>query len=389
MIEIDEAINLVAQSSIRLKNVELLLIDALNHYLSEDIYSNMDMPPFSQSAMDGYAICGEMNSFDVVGEVQAGDIDLKSLSEGQAYRIFTGAMIPKWTTAIAKQEIVERSGSKIELTEKIKLGTSIRLKGEEIQSGQILLKSGIQINPAAIGLMSGLGIAKVKVIKRPKITLVVTGDELTQLEEELILGRIYESNSYMLKAALLNSGFDVKISLVKDNYLETKKTIELAIQTNDLVIVTGGISVGDYDFVGKALNEIGVKEIFYKVNQKPGKPLYYGEKNNVKIFALPGNPAAALTCFYVYVLSAIKLMMGDSNPTLEKRKAIIAHDYSKKGDRAHFLKAQFNNHQVVVHSGQSSAMLSSFVDANCLLYLGGNVREVKLGEEVEILMLPL
>ena len=389
MIGIKDAINLVASSTIKLDSIDSELIDALNYNLSEDIYSNMDMPPFSQSAMDGYAICGDGDGFDVLGEIKAGDTDQYNLTDGQAYRIFTGAMIPEGTTAIAKQEIVERSIDKIQVQEKIKQGTSIRLKGEEIRSGQIVLKAGTKINPAAIGLLSGLGVSKVKVIKQPITTLVVTGDELIQLGEELKLGKIYESNSYMLKSALLNSGFDSNIVLVKDNYLETKNRIESAIETSDLVIITGGISVGDYDFVGKALNEIGVKELFYKVNQKPGKPLFYGEKNNVKIFALPGNPAAALTCFYVYVLLAIKLMMGCPGPGLTKRKARITHDYIKKGDRSHLLKAQLNNDEVIVHKGQSSAMLSSFVDTNCLVYISGEVTEVKTGEELEVYMLPI
>lgn len=388
MIGVKDAIKKVITSSIRLKTVKVELIDALNHCLAEDVYSKMDMPPFSQSAMDGYAICGKGTTFKLVGEVKAGDTEIFTLEEGQAFRIFTGAMIPNGTTAIAKQEIVDQDNGVISLQEDVKNGTSIRVKGEEILTGKIVMTIGTQITPAAIGLLSGLGVSKVNIIKRPVITLVVTGNELTQLGEELLLGKIYESNSYTLKSALLDAGFESKVVLVKDDYLETKQTIESAIDTSDLVIMTGGISVGDYDFVGKALNEIGVDQQFYKVKQKPGKPLFYGVKGNVKIFALPGNPAAALTCFYVYVLSAIKVMMGNANPTLESRKVKISHDYNKKGDRVHLLKAQVNDNEVTVHTGQSSAMLSSFVDANCLLYLGSEVSEVKSGTEVEVFMLP-
>jgi molybdopterin molybdotransferase len=152
--------------------------------------------------------------------------------------------------------------------------------------------------------------------------------------------------------------------------------------------MTGGISVGDYDFVGKALNDLNVNQVFYKVNQKPGKPLYYGEKGNVKIFALPGNPAAALTCFYVYVLTAIKNMMGENYSGLEKRNVTISHDHIKKGNRAHLLKAQVVSNKVTVHKGQSSAMLSSYVDANCLLYVDSETNLIESGDEVEVLMLP-
>lgn len=388
MIEVEKAINLVQSSQIKLEIIELDLMDALGCCLAENISSPIDMPPFSQSAMDGYAICGEGNKFDLVGEVKAGDVRALNLEQGKATRIFTGAMIPIGTTAIAKQEIVERIGDIIHLQEEVNIGTSIRQQGEEVKSGECVLQSGTEINPAAIGLLSGLGIARVKVYRRPNIQLIVTGDELTKLGDRLVPGKIYESNSYTLRAALREAGFHCSVSYVKDNYQDTKSLIEKAIQTNDLVIMTGGISVGDYDFVGRALDEIGVNQVFYKVKQKPGKPLYYGELNNVKIFALPGNPAAALTCIHIYVKLAIKLMMGNANPMLQKRSVTMAHSYAKKGDRAQFLKAQIKDNKVTVHSGQSSAMLSSFVDANCLLYINNNTKEVSTGDTVEAYVLP-
>jgi molybdopterin molybdotransferase len=388
MISITEAENIIKNSSITVETESIELINSVGHYLSEPIFSPLNMPPFSQSAMDGYAICGKGNSYTVVGEIKAGATHTHVLKNGEAYRVFTGAMIPENTTSIAKQEIVERLNDSITLTETVKVGTSIRKAGEELQKEDLVLGKGTQLNAAAIGLLSGLGIQNVTVYKKPKITLVITGDELTKQGQELQKGKIYESNSFTLKSALLNLGLESKTQFVKDDYFATKDTINSAIQSSDLVIMTGGISVGDYDFVGEALNELDVEQKFYKINQKPGKPLYYGEKDNTKIFALPGNPAAALTCFYVYVLTAIKTMMGASNPNLIKTKVTLSHNHTKKGDRGHLLKAKLINGEVAVHKGQSSAMLSSFVDANCLLHIDSTTNQIKKGSLVDVYLIP-
>jgi len=388
MIDIESAIQKVTKSKIFTDCVHKEITQVLGYYLAQDVISPMNMPPFSQSAMDGYAICGELETYCLVGEIKAGDTHTFKLKNGEAYRIFTGAMIPENTTSIAKQEIVIKHKDKIALTEKVKIGMSIRLESEELTKGDVVLKKGTKINPAAIGLLTGLGLQEIEVYEKPKITVIVTGSELTKAGLPLEKGKIYESNSNTIQSALLENGFESNVKWVKDDYQSTFNLINSAIKNNNVVIMTGGISVGDYDFVGKALNEIGVNQKFYKVNQKPGKPIYYGEKNNTKVFALPGNPAAALTCFYVYVLTALKVMIGSQNPQLTQTKAVINHSHLKKGDRAHLLKAQVNQNTVTVHTGQSSAMLSSFVDANCLIHLKSDVNQVNQGETVNVLMLP-
>ena len=389
MIEVEDAIRIIQESGLLTSYQPVALVDSLGLVLAEDIISTMNMPPFSQSAMDGYAICGDFSSFNVVGEIKAGDVEMYDVNQKEAYRIFTGAMIPRGTTAIAKQEIVERNGDVVSLLEQVKEGTSIRIEGEEIQKGDLILKKGTFITPAAIGLLSSFGIAEVMVYMKPIITVIVTGNELTAVGEKLQPGRIFESNSYTLRAVLKNHGYNVEVKKVKDNFEATKSIIAEAIALSDVVIMTGGISVGDYDFVGKALYDLGVKEAFYKVNQKPGKPIFYGLKDDVKIFGLPGNPAAVLTCFYIYVLPAIRKMAGITPPSLIRRKVQLGHDYNKKGTRSYLLKAKVENDKVFIHKGQSSAMLSSFVDANCLLFLDKDRSEFAAGDDVEVFMLPL
>ena len=390
MISINEALNKVTETSFQLEKITINLADALGFVLNEDIKSPIQMPPFSQSAMDGYAICGLANSYTLIGEVQAGDTNTgRPLQNGEAVRIFTGAMIPEGTTAIAKQEIVNRNDNTITLLEDVPEGMSIRKKGEEIALNAIAMTKGTVINPAAIGFLSGLGIQKVSVIRKPKIGVIVTGNELVKPGTKLLPGQIYESNSATLSAVLKHAGFEPTVVSVKDDFTETKNTIDKTIKENDVVIITGGISVGDYDFVGKSLNELNVEEVFYKVKQKPGKPIFYGIKENKRIFGLPGNPAAVLTCFYMYVLPSIKTIMGNSNPILENTKIPLLHDFTKKGDRAHLLKGYVNSEGVKVHTGQSSAMLSSFVGANCLIYLSEEDREITVGTNVTIYKLPV
>ncbi len=388
MISVATAVGIIKTSQIKTKIIEVNVIDALNYFLAEDIYSPINMPPFSQSAMDGYALCGEGDQYKVIGVIKAGDTHQFQLKQGQAYRIFTGAMIPENTTSIAKQEIVEVFGNSIKLKEVVKQGTSIRKEGEELQKGDVVLKQGTKLTPAGIGLLSGVGVSSVKIHQQPKVALIVTGNELTRLGNPLLPGKIYESNSFAIKSALLNLGIKCELHFVKDTFDATKQVIGNAINANNLVIMTGGISVGDYDFVGKALKELQVEQQFYKVKQKPGKPLFYGEKGQTKVFGLPGNPAAAITSFYVYILPAIRVMMGSSSPKLLKIKAKLAHNYTKKGDRAHFLKAQIKGDKVTIHQGQSSAMLSSFANANCFLFLDENQNEMKQGDQVDVLILP-
>ena len=390
MISIKEALARVKENTAKLDSVNVNLLNALGSVLSESIQSPINMPPFDQSAMDGYALGGEALVYAVVTEIQAGaSATGKSLTRGEAARIFTGAMIPEGTVSIAKQEIVKREGDSITLIEDVREGMSIRKKGEELAINDIAISKETYLNPAAIGFLSGLGIQEVNVYRKPKIAIIVTGNELTKPGEKLLPGRIYESNSATLTAVLKHAGFDSSLVTVKDDFNSTKETIGSAIDQNDVIIITGGISVGDYDFVGKALEELHVEEVFYKVKQKPGKPLFYGKKGDKSIFALPGNPAAVLTCYYMYVRTAIRSLIGISTPMLEEREVSILHDFIKKGDRAHLLKAYITPEGVQVHAGQSSAMLSSFVDANSLMYLSEEDREIKKGDKVLVYILPI
>lgn len=282
MITIEEAKTHINNNTSILKDERLALADSLGFVLSEDIHSSINLPSFRQSAMDGYAVCFSSQtpiSFKLVEEVKTGDTKLTQLKKGECARIFTGAMVPEWTDAVVMQEKVTVKGKKIYLETPPSLGDNIREIGEQIKTNEIALSKGTKINAAGIGFLSALGITDVKAYKKPTISIVVTGNELSRPSEKLEQGKIYESNSHMLSSALKTSGYKTnKTVWVKDDLNSTIEELKQVSKESDVVLISGGISVGDYDYVENALEKIEVEKLFYKVNQKPGKPLYFGKK---------------------------------------------------------------------------------------------------------------
>ena len=391
MISIEEALDAVIKNTPKISSeIELPVEEAGNSILSQDVISPINMPPFRQSAMDGYAVnLHEGFTYSITGKVKAGDDHQPLLNPGEAIRIFTGAPVPDSTNAVVVQEKTTVNARQLILEKNPLKGDNIRPLGEQVKKGGLALKEGTKLTPAAIGYLSSLGIKEVPVYKKPSIAIVTTGNELTEAGRSLEYGKIYESNSAMLKSAILNLGLEtISIHKVEDDYDETFKKLQDVITRNDLVIITGGISVGDYDFVGRALKELTVKEVFYKVNQKPGKPLFFGKHEQTTLFALPGNPAAALTCFYIYVQTALLKMTG-KNFNLNKVMATSRSDFFKNGDRPQFLKAIYKEGEVSILEGQSSAMLQTFSIANALVKMPGNVEQIKVNDKVEVNLLPV
>ncbi|MGB7843706.1 MAG: gephyrin-like molybdotransferase Glp [Salinimicrobium sp.] len=391
MVSIEEALKAVVENSKKISlEINLPIESCLNAILSKDISSPINMPPFRQSAMDGYAInLHEDLSYSLVGEVKAGDGHQPILGKGEAIRIFTGAPVPDSANAIVMQEKVIVKGGNIFVEKNPLKEDNIRPMGEQVKKGELALKKGTRLTPAAIGYLSSLGLTEVSINKKPSIAIITTGNELIEAGQSLTYGKIYESNSVMLKSALLNLGFDtISIHKVEDNYNNTYNKLQEVIVKNDMVIITGGISVGDYDFVGKALKELDIEQIFYKVHQKPGKPLFFGKNENTILFALPGNPAAALTCFYVYVQASLQVMAG-SESNLTKVMATSTSDFIKKGDRPQFLKAIYKEGKVSILEGQSSAMLQTFAVANALVKMAGDLEQIRVNDKVEVLLLPI
>ncbi|WP_298238119.1 gephyrin-like molybdotransferase Glp [uncultured Algibacter sp.] len=392
MISISEAISIVKHNGKPLLKSTIKTIEKAGGYiLFEDIHSPIYMPPFRQSAMDGYALnLHDDLSYKLIGEVKAGDGHELQLKKGEAIRIFTGAPVPDSANAIMMQEKVVVNGETITISEHIPLEHNIRPLGEQVKAGDIALKKDTKLTPAAIGYLISLGITTVSVYKKPNIAIVTTGNELIEAGQDLPHGKIYESNSKMLLSALYNLKFyDVRLYKVEDDYKKTVDTLKDTLENNDLVLITGGISVGDYDFVGKALKQLHVEELFYKVKQKPGKPLFYGKEDNTQVFALPGNPAAALSCFYVYAYITLQQLMNREDVELPKVEAKTINTFEKKGDRPQFLKGIYNNGEVEILDGQNSSMLQTFALSNALIFIPAEILKVNSGDIVEVILLPV
>ncbi|PHS67521.1 MAG: molybdopterin molybdenumtransferase MoeA [Flavobacterium sp.] len=392
MISVEEAFELVQKNIIpTTKTQKQSISKSLGFVLAETVLSPINMPPFRQSAMDGYALnIHTKNNYTIIDEVKAGDGHHPVLKAGEAVRIFTGSAVPDTANSVIMQEKTSREGDVLTLTSPAVENENIRPLGEQVKKGAIALKKDTKLSPAAIGYLTTLGISEIEVFTKPSIAIVTTGSELVEAGQELTYGKIYESNSGMLQTALQSLGFDkVTITKVKDDFISTKISLEKAISENDLVLISGGISVGDYDFVGKALLELGTEQLFYKVKQKPGKPLFFGKKGNTPVFALPGNPASALNSFYVYVQPALQKLSGNNDFSLPRVNAMLTSNFIKKGNRAQFLKASVKNGEVTILEGQSSAMLHTFAIANAFVYVPAEVNTLSKGDSVEVIMLPV
>jgi molybdopterin molybdotransferase len=418
MISVPEAFSILELNLPALHEVEISLFQARKHILAQSLMSPINMPPFRQSAMDGYALCLHdaliyeiamteavantnedlaipysykkqiVSTYEIIGEVKAGDSHTVELLPGQAVKIFTGAAVPDSAQAVIQIEKVTANGSQLLLDELVEPETNVRPIGEQISAGDLALQKGTLLNAAAIGFLAGLGFTKVSVYKKPKVGIVVTGNELSKAGTPLEYGKVYESNGIMLQSALIDAFYDeVTIYEVNDDFENTKNILNEALNANDVVLVSGGISVGDYDFVARALKELQVETLFYKVNQKPGKPLFAGKLNDKMVFALPGNPAACLTCFYVYVLPTLSILSGTEANYQQAVLFPLVHDYEVKNTRSQFLKASISNGKAEILTHQNSSMLNSFSVSNGLVYVPHGHYELKKGDKVEVYLL--
>lgn len=386
MVSVHDAFSILKNSLPEYKEVQYTLLQARNHVLSQAINSPVNMPPFRQSAMDGFALClHDTLEYDIIGEVKAGDTHQMTLLPGQAIKIFTGAAVPDSAQAVIQIEKTSVKEGIVYLQEQPKSGVNVRPIGEQISEGDLALEKGTLLNAAAIGFLAGLGFTSVMVYKKPTIGIVITGNELVKPGITLKYGKVYESNAIMLRSALNDAYFDaITLYEVNDDFENTKNKLHDALSANDVVLVSGGISVGDYDFVARALKELEVETLFYKVNQKPGKPLFTGKLQDKIIFALPGNPAACLTCFYVYVLPTLLILSGKATHYNPSKRISLAHNYSVCNTRSQFLKASIVNDEATVLSHQNSSMLNTFSLANGLLYLSEGEYELEKGAKVDI-----
>lgn len=395
LITVDQALELILQHTQVLATERLKLNQVLNRYLAEDIYSGINLPLFSQSAVDGYALCTQSliepeREFQLIGEIRAGQQNELQLQDGQAVRIFTGAKIPLGTTTVARQEIVQASdSSRIKITEQLKVHADIRDVGEEISVGQLLANKGQQLSAGAIASLSMAGINTVEVFQYPKVAVVITGDEVAESIEDFVAGKIFDANGPLIEAWFQQAGQQVEIFHVADTEAAVRNLIQELSVSHDLILTTGGVSVGDYDFIQPVALDLDFKQIFWKVKQKPGKPIFFAQlqrndSSHCYLLGLPGNPAAVYVGMQIYTATLLNALQGHkSQPNWFN--AVLTHDL-KMDARERFLRVSASFEQSVLRvkslSKQQSHMLSNLMQANCLVRIPAG-KSLKEGEIVQ------
>ncbi|TCB79126.1 molybdopterin molybdotransferase MoeA [Acinetobacter sp. ANC 4173] len=385
LIGVDQALATIVDRVHALASESIPLQQALNRYLAEAIYSEIDLPLFSQSAVDGYAICStepilENSKFELVGEIRAGQDTNVTLNHGQALRIFTGAKIPEGTTTVARQEIVTPLNS-IEIQINIALDThaDIRDVGEELSQGQLLANQRQHLSVGAIAALAMAGVQQVKVYQFPKVAVVITGDEVAKTLDDFTSGKIFDANAPLIQAWFEQQQQNVNIYHVEDTELALQQLIQQLKQECDVILTTGGVSVGDYDFVRPVALEQGFQQIFWKVKQKPGKPMLFAEYQRTSgdacyLLGLPGNPAAVFVGMQIYTATLLHALQGQTK--LPNWFSATLKQSIKSDSRERFLRmfAHFEQGQLWVEnlSKQQSHMLSNLMHANCLIRIPEN-----------------
>jgi molybdopterin molybdotransferase len=404
-IPLEEAQRLVFSTVRPLPIIHIPLSKAYGYYLAETIKADHDVPMFDRSSMDGYALRAEdvksASASDpvklrIIEEVPAGHVPQQKITPGTASRIMTGAPIPKEANAVIKIEetkVAEEDEQSVWVYQSVMVGESISRRGQDVEEGKALLSQGTLLGPVEVGLLAIFGIAVVPVYSKPKVGILSTGSELLHVDEPILPGKHRDSNGVMLAAQVSQAGGDpVYFGIVQDNPEELEKRMTEILQQVDILVTSGGVSMGDYDFLGMTLEKIGAKIIFWKTLIRPGMPALYGTWQDKPIFALPGNPASSYINARLYLLPAIRYMCGWRDP-LPKRTTVVCDETieEKKMPHTRFLRgltyvSPSGELRVKISTKQSSSVLSSFLESNCLVRVPGG-KGYDTGELVEVELL--
>ena len=378
---VEQARNKIHESITAVDGIESVAIrSSLGRTLARPILSPINVPSHTNSAMDGYAVNSQdlptsgQKTLSVCGTAFAGHPLELELGPGQCARIMTGAMLPTGTDTVIMQEHVERDGDSITIDGRNKPGQHVRQAGEDLTTGQTVLETGRLISPADLGLMASLGIAEVQVRRRLRVAFFSTGDELRSIGQPLETGQIYDSNRYTLYGALTALGIDIlDMGVIPDDRQQIEQAFHHAAENADAMITTGGVSVGEADYVKETLDKLG-QVGFWKISMKPGRPLSFGKVGKANFFGLPGNPVSALVTFYQIVLPALNAMMGKSDVEAITIQARCSTPLKKSAGRVEFQRGileQDAQGQMVVRSTghQGSHILRSMSQANCFIIL--------------------
>ena len=380
--------------------VERLSIRAtLGRVLAEDVISPVNVPQHDNSAMDGYAVrfadlkSDAESTLKIVGASFAGKPYQGTLAAGQAVRIMTGAVIPAGADSVVQQERARASADQVSVMPLPKKGTNTRSAGEDLRAGEAALKRGQPIRPAEIGMMASLGIGEVAVYRKLRVAFFSTGDELVAVGTPLGPGQIYDSNRYTIYGLLVRLGCEVlDMGVIRDTPEDVEQAFKDAAQSADVVITSGGVSVGEADYVKQVLDRLG-EVLFWKIAMKPGRPLAYGKIGDAHFFGLPGNPVAVMVTFYQFVRDALLHLQGQTRTIpLPTQKVVCTSAIKKAPGRTEFQRGILSRDatgqwSVRTTGDQGSGILSSMSQANCFIILPTDQGNVPAGSEVDIQLL--
>ncbi len=379
--------------TVNLKTEYVNTEDALDRILGETIISKINVPNYNNSAMDGFAFnldsLKEKNTLKVATTILAGDLSKQKIKPGFAAQIMTGSKIPDGTDTVLPFELVKQESNSIVVNEIPKKGVNIRRLGEDIKKNGEVLKKGGYLRPAEIGLIASIGISRVKVFKKLKVSFFSTGDEVVKAGHPIKSGQVYDSNHFTIQSMLRRINVEcVDLGIIPDDKKLIEKTFKNAAKISDAIITTGGVSVGKADYMKDILKKLG-KVLFWKLSIKPGRPMAYGAFETIPYFGLPGNPVAAMITFYQLVQPALKYLMGHDGyklPMLLKARCVAP--ITKRPGRMEFQRGFYNscNGELLVTPTphQGSGILSSMSKANCLIVLDMDQKSIKVDECVNI-----
>ena len=378
----------------------VLLALALGRTLARDIKALENIPPFNKATMDGYAVRAEdvraagrdhTVELEVLEDLPAGRVSRTSVGRGQAIRIMTGAPLPKGADAVVMVEDTEKAGGRVKVRLAVRPADNTGQAGEDLKKGELVLEQGAVIGPAETGLLAAAGLARVPVIRRPKMAVIATGDEIVEPGERKAAGQIRNSNGPALMAMALRAGADARyLGIARDRRSSLRAKLARA-KGADILVLSGGVSVGDYDLVRDGLRTAGVKPVFWQVRIKPGKPVFFGRRGGQLVFGLPGNPTSAMVTFLLFVQPAIERLLGRKKPGPKGGRAVLAEDVVLKPGRTQFLRGVLDAEgpilTVAPYPDQKSGVLRSMARSRVLIVVQADVSRLEKGRDVEILFM--
>jgi molybdenum cofactor synthesis domain-containing protein len=401
MIPISEAIRVILQQTPRLEVESVALSDSIDRVLAEDIIADCDLPPFDRAQMDGYAVRAEDVSttparLRIAGESAAGNGWHHEMKAGEAVRIMTGAPVPKGADAVQQVELTRESADAqfVEILQPVEVGRSIVRRAAEISAGETVLTAGEDINAAMIATLASFGYAQVRVARRPRVAIMATGSELVDVDQKPGADQIRDSNNYTLAAYAKLAGATIeRLPLAGDDTEELKRQMTAAAARADVLITSGGVSMGVYDFTKAALKELGAEIFFERVSLRPGKPTVFARLGNTLVFGLPGNPVSVTVTFNLFARTTLRAMQGAKRPELMVETAVLSRDLKGSIERESYLPA-------VLHTDEQGTLLAeplkwggssdfvAFARATALVDVPAGVKVIEAGQPVKIVRLP-